>query len=81
MTLFICKIDKIGLWTMLFSWHFENWKRKRNFTSKTKKKEKKATDQKQNEPKYILVEDQLSPFFFLFLSAYFYVVQYTHSSA
>jgi hypothetical protein len=31
---------------------------------KRKKKEKKATDQKQNEPKYILVEDQLSPFFF-----------------
>jgi hypothetical protein len=38
MTLFICKIDNIGLWKMLFSWHFENWNRKRNFTSKPKKK-------------------------------------------
>jgi hypothetical protein len=28
----------------------------------------------------ILVEDQLSPFFFLFMSDYFYVVQYIPSS-
>ena len=80
-TLFICKIDIIGLWKMLFSWHFENWNRQRNLTSKTEKKEeKKSNKSKTKRTKIHTGRGPIIAICFLFLSAYFYVVQYTPSS-
>ena len=57
--------DKIGLWKMLFSWHFENWNRKRNFTSKPKKKRKKSNRSKTKRTKIHTGRGPIIAIFFL----------------